>query len=142
MKVTAIGVLLLLSIPSLAQKQGICGTVRWIEGNQMPGPGAERSPGKGVAREILVYEVTTMTQVKQENGFYTTVPTRLVARTRSNKKGEYRLKLPPGRYSVFVKETEGLWANLFDGSGAINPVEVQEGDFTVFHIQINYRAAY
>lgn len=142
MKLASLAVLLLLSIPSIAQKQGICGTVRWIEGNQMPGPGAERPPGKGVAREILIYEVTTISQVAPENGFYTHIPTRLVARTRSNKKGEFRLKLPPGRYSVFVKEADGLWANLFDSRGAINPVEVTEDNFTVVAIEINYRAAY
>ncbi len=126
----------------IAQKQGICGKVTWVEGNQMPGPGVKRTEGTGIVREIYVYELTTRNEATQGNGLYKEVSSTLVAKGKSNKRGEYRIKLPPGTYSVFTKEPDGLFANVFDAKGSINPVTVRSDDFTILNIVINYKAAY
>lgn len=126
-----------------AQQQGICGKVSWVEGNQMPGPGPHARPkAKGIAREIHIYEAATLQQAVRENGFYKDIKTTLVAKTTSKADGSYKVKLPPGRYSVFTKESNGLFANLFDQTGAINPVTVEAGKFTILDISVNYKAAY
>ncbi len=143
MKILLIAAFSLMASHGLSQSQGICGKVRWLEGNQMPGPGVRRSAGDPVQREIVVYELTTMNEIRPENGFYPDIPSkRVVATGKSNRAGKYRIKLPPGRYSVFVREKDGLWANRFDKDGVINPVTVAEGKFTVLDITVNYRAAY
>lgn len=142
MKYLVIMLLISLGIPAAAQKQGICGKVLWVEGNQMPGPGRKPSAGTGVVREILVYEPVTRENTTQQNGFYANINAKLVATGKSKADGSYKIKLPPGKYSVFVKEPGGLFANLFDHNGAINTVSVEKGRFTNFHIKVNYKAAY
>src|SRR5687768_15972159 len=87
------------------QKQGNCGKVTWEEGNQMPGPG-KKNTAKGVAREIHVYEVTTLKETVQENGLFKEIKTPFVGKTVSEADGSFKLKLPPGKYSVFTKETD------------------------------------
>ena len=142
MKIICCILLISLLSSSAAQKQGICGKVLWVEGNQMPGPGKKESRGSGIAREIHVYELVTMENTIQQNGFFTEVKARRVAIGTSKSNGSYKIELPPGEYSVFTKEPEGLFANLFDSRGAINSVTVKEGDFTEIDLTINYEAAY
>ncbi len=125
-----------------AKKGKICGRVVWIEGNQMPGPDKVKSPNQGVFRELYVYELTLMDQVKEVNGFYQSIETRLIRKIKTSKNGKFKSKIPVGIYSVFVREPEGLWANLFDGQGQINPVTVKKGTCEPILIQINYQAAY
>jgi hypothetical protein len=124
-----------------AQNEGICGKVLWVEGNQMPGPGL-KTPAKTVVREIHVYEVATMQQTTRENGLFKEIRTNLIATTFSKRDGTFKIKLPSGKYSVFTKEEGGLFANLFDEKGAINPVTVERGKFTNLTISVNYKAAY
>lgn len=125
-----------------AQKQGICGKVMWISGNQMPGPGLIYSGAKGVVREVYIYESTTNAQTVQENGFYTSIQTKLVKKVKSKKDGSFSVNLPVGTYSVFVKEAQGLWANSFDGQGRINPITVEANTYMTLTINVNYQAAY
>ena len=142
MKYLVVMFLISFAIPAAAQKQGICGKVLWVEGNQMPGPGRKADTGRGIEREILVYEPVTRENTTQQNGFYANINGKLVATGKSKADGSYKIKLPPGRYSVFVKEPDGLFANLFDHNGAINTVSVEKGRFTDFNIKVNYKAAY
>lgn len=124
-------------------QQGICGRVVWTAGNQMPGPdGTAGGESQPIQREVFIYEATRPADVSQVNGFYTRITTRLAAKTMTRKDGTFRVKLPAGTYSVFVREPDGLWANLFDGSGTINPVIVANGEFVTVTVNINYMAAY
>jgi hypothetical protein len=127
---------------SFAQKQGICGKITWVSGNQMLGPDKKSSASKGIVREILIYEVTTNDQVTQEDGFYKDVKTKLVARAKSKSNGSFSVKLPTGTYSAFVVEEKGLWANNFDGQGRINPVVITATNWTNLLLEVNYEAAY
>lgn len=128
--------------PDFCKRQGIRGQVFWLSGNQMPGPGREFAPDLGISREIHIYEVTTRTDAIQHETFFTDIKTRLVATVVSGNDGRFKVKLPPGRYSVFVKEPSGLFANLFNTSGEINPVVVEPKKFTWMSITVDYEAFY
>jgi heat shock protein HslJ len=126
------------------QGQGLRGTVNFMEGNHMPGTGPRSGSTKPVAREILIYEKTNQNQVTQENGtiFYTRIATKKIASVWSDSSGRYEVSLPPGTYSVFVKEAGKFYANSSDGEGYINTITVNNSEFTDFDIAINYKAAY
>jgi hypothetical protein len=140
--------IILLSIMSCSgtklnsQHQGIQGIVLWFEGNQMPGFDREPDPGEGIEREIYIYELTNHNQGISVGVFYTSINTRLIAVAKSINNGEFKISLPPGHYSLLVKEESGLFANIFDMDNNINPVQVNSGQFTEVTIQVNYSAAY
>lgn len=125
-------------------EQGLAGQVLWLEGNLMPTIGEESSDRKGepVQREIHIYELTSMDEATAEGTFFSNIQTDLVKKVETNEEGEFITELPVGRYSVFVKEEQGLFANTFNGQGHINPVEVNEGEITTITLKVNYKAAY
>ena len=130
--------------PGNGQKitRGIAGTVLWFEGNLMPGPDQPSQSGKPVVREIHIYELTKTSQTTQEGSFYTQVSSRLVKKVKSDKTGHFTVELLPGRYSIFCQEEEGLYANMQDGEGHIQPVTVEKEGLTPFDIRIDYKAVY
>ena len=142
MKPLLIFILLVASMTSVAQKQGLYGQVFWLSGNQMPGPEAMLSPNQGAVREILVYELTTFKDATQVGPFFRDIKTKLVASVTSKQDGTFKVKLPPGAYSVFTKEKNGLYANLFDDKTNINPIMVKDGQYAWKTITIDYEAAY
>lgn len=129
-------------------EQGLAGQVRWLEGNLMPTIGEETKPedpsrkGQPVQREIHIYALTNMDEATSNGTFFSNIKTELIKTVETNKEGVFVTELPVGRYSVFVKEEQGLFANSFNGEGHINPVEVKEGALTKILIQVNYKAAY
>lgn len=130
--------------------QGVAGRVLWIEGNQMPTIVDEDNPAQtrqrpeptGVEREVHFYELTPMDQAKGNGVFFSDVQTKLVEKVKTDKEGNFAVSLPVGRYSVFVKEEQGLFANSMDGQGNINPVEVSKDEITPIKLEVNYKAAY
>lgn len=142
-KLTFFFILLVCSCSSSLLLQGVKGQVFWISGNQMPGPGHTKSSHYGVQREILIYELTTTIEAQlTPDGFFGDIQTRLIMSVTTKADGSFNVKLPVGKYSVFVKEEKGLYANLFDEKNAINPVEVSEKQYTWLPITIDYEAAY
>lgn len=125
-----------------AQKQGIKGQVFWLSGNQMPGPGTQPPAQQGIVREIHIYKVATADDVVMDNNYYSQVKTDLVAKVVSGKDGYFKVRLPVGEYSVFVVESKGLFANMFDVKNRINPVVVRDRKFTWITITVDYEAAY
>jgi hypothetical protein len=142
MKVLFSFLLLLSSFAALSQKQGLHGQVFWVSGNQMPGPEAILSPNQGAVREILIYELTTFKDVTQVGPFFRDIKTKMVASAQSNPDGTFKVKLLPGSYSVFTKEKNGLYANLFDEKSNINPVTIKASQYAWKTITIDYEAAY
>ncbi|RYY29665.1 MAG: carboxypeptidase regulatory-like domain-containing protein [Sphingobacteriaceae bacterium] len=126
--------------PVQQPKQGISGTILLKQGNQMPGPGRTLSAGQPVARQVWVYQLTNVSQAQSSGTVFTGIKTALVAKARSNAKGNFKLSLPVGKYSVFVLEKEGLYANYFDGKGSINPVEVVKDSVTHKTIYLTNKA--
>jgi hypothetical protein len=49
----------------------------------------------------------------------------LIRKIKTDKTGSFKANLDPGKYSIFVQEEDGLFANVFDGEGFINPVTVE-----------------
>ncbi len=123
-------------------KQGICGTVLLKQGNQMPSPGRAPSSGQPVVREIAIYKLVNLSEVNNNGGIFTGVKTVCVAKTNSNAKGYFEVALPPGQYTVFTVEKEGLYANNFNGKGSINPVEVLKDSVTRSNISISRKAVF
>ncbi len=141
-------VLFLFSTLSFAQKkkvtQGINGKILWKAGNLMPGPGVKPSKGSPVVREIYIYELTSdkQTEAAEEGGFYRKINSKFVKKVKSDKKGLFSVLLPPGYYSLFVKEEKGFYANLFDDAMNINPVQIRKGKWDTFEFVIDYAAVY
>jgi hypothetical protein len=83
-----------------------------------------------------------MNDVVMDNNYYSQVKTDLVAKVVSGADGYFKVRLPPGEYSVFTVEPKGLFANLFDVNSRINPVVVKPKKFTWITVTIDYEAAY
>lgn len=123
--------------------QGITGKILWFEGDLMPGIDKKPVEGIPVKREIYIYKPTLPSQAEAlDQVFYTDIQTELVRKTTSDIQGDFRAGLKPGKYSVFVWEPRGLFANRFSGEGYINLVEVREHEMTGIEIRIDYMAAY
>ncbi|MBC7920175.1 MAG: carboxypeptidase regulatory-like domain-containing protein [Ferruginibacter sp.] len=123
--------------------QGVCGTIVWKEGNQMPSPDRPASQGKPVQRDVVVYERTNMNQVTSDGVFHRNIKTKLVKRVASDANGRFCVDLPEGQYSVFVwEESKGLYANSFDGENDIFPVTVRPGNVERITLTVDYAAAY
>ena len=123
-------------------KEGIQGQVFWLSGNQMPGPGKSIPPQQGVTREIVVYKAAILQETEQTDQFFNNVKTELVAKAMSKPDGTFKIKLPPGKYSVFTQETKGLFANVIDKNGCVSCVEVRPKKYSWVAITVDYEAAY
>jgi hypothetical protein len=121
--------------------QGITGKVLWREGDHMPGPG-NTPRSVGVAKEVLIYELTKTGQAVQNGQFFTDIKTNLVQKVTSDANGNFQVSLNPGTYSIFTKEAEGFFANIFDGEDNIFPITVDSGRVTRVSIVVDYKAVY
>lgn len=125
-------------------KQGIYGTVTWLQGNMMPSPDEPRATnGNPIARTLNIYEVVTFKEVEGQAPLFNSVKGKLIKSVKSNNKGFYECELPAGTYSVFTVEPEGgFFANSFDGNGQINAITVGQNEIIKLDILVNYKAAY
>lgn len=134
-----ISVLQLICVVAAGQKlrQGIKGQV-FLYTNVLTDSTAPRhDPRSGIRREIVIHEITTLDQASQVNGIFKPVPTTLVLSVMSRDDGSFKAKLPPGTYSVFVREGQDLYANLFH-QNQINPVVVKPGQYSWVTITVEY----
>lgn len=124
--------------------QGISGTVLEARGNRMPMKGVEPQPLKGIRSTILIYDSTHLSQTTRSatSGFYTLINTRLVASVETDSAGKFIASLPPGKYSLFIKQGESFFANLFDQYNNIALFEVVPGRFTDAKLTLNIGATY
>lgn len=133
--------------PYKPEGQGITGTITWLEGNQMPTitdveNSDERPAAKPIQRTIRIYPLIQFEDLKVEQGLYTAIAEKPLTEVQTDENGKYSVQLSPGRYSVFVVEEEGLFANIFDGEGNVQPVTVKENEWTLLDIEVNYKAAF
>lgn len=124
--------------------QGICGTVVVKRGNYMPSPDRPTPKGQPAEREVLIFLLLNMSQVDAgDNGFIDSVgPAKPVKTVKSGKNGKFRVTLPVGKYSVLVREPEGLYANLFDDQNNIFPVNVQKNRQSDVKVEISHQAVF
>lgn len=123
-------------------KQGIVGQLNWVTGNQMPGPDKKPVARQGVVREVHIYQLLNLNDVESDGVFIKKVNKPLVKTVVSDSNGNFKVVLPPGSYSILIKEANGLFANQFDHNNHIQPVIVKEKGFSEVTITINYEAAY
>jgi hypothetical protein len=122
--------------------QGIEGNLYKVSGNQMPMKGGERSKPKPLISEVYIYQATTAKQVQGQGTLYSQINTKLAAKVKTDNNGHYKIALPAGLYSVFVKEGNLYFASESDGTGTLNPAEVVVGKITTRNITVNHDAAY
>ena len=104
---------------------------------------SERARGIPVVRDIYIFSAVKRKDVVSGGGsFYKLINGDLVDRLKTKKDGKFQADLPPGKYSIFVMEQEGYFANIFDGENYISPVTVQANRFTEIKILVNYKAYY
>jgi hypothetical protein len=141
------GILVMSCKPYQPAGQGITGTISWIEGNHMPmmtedGKADVKADPKPIQRTVRIFPLIKFSDLKMEEGLFTAIAEKPVAEVESNQKGVYSIQLSPGRYSVFIVEEDGLFANIFDGEGNVNPVTVRENEWTLLDVVVNYKAFY
>jgi hypothetical protein len=121
---------------------GVHGTIRFFSGNQMPSPEGKPKTGNGVRREIGIFQVLKLDQtVAGKNpGFYSSIKGRRIRKAWSNARGCFAFHLPPGQYSMLVREKGAWYANSFGPNNEINPIEVRSGESTSVEFSINYAA--
>ncbi len=123
--------------------QVVDGTVIWLEGDRMPGISKPVRPDRPLKATIYIYSLTNVKDADVIAGyFYRNLKTRLIRKVTCNSSGHFTVKLPPGRYSIFIREKNGLFANDLDGEGNVNPVDVIKGKKTELAIRVDYKAVY
>ena len=125
-------------------RQGAEGRITEVTGNRMPGPGVKHSPAVPVQTEVLFTIALAMDEVKRnEQGLYETPPEKLIVkRISTDKNGYFKTSLQPGVYSVFVKTSEGWFANITDENGVLNKVTVERKQYVTADILVNNKAFY
>ena len=111
--------------------QGIQGTIRKLTGNHMPGPGAKNDGVQllSVPVHVFVGRVVVHKKPVAEH------PQR-VAVIESDEKGQYRIELEPGEYTVVAEINGRMYLNLLAGDAANTwaTVKVESGKWTTFAI--------
>lgn len=108
----------------------------------MPSPGRPQSNGRGVSRFIFIYEPSTVKNTTGTGPVFIHVKTRLIARAKSDSTGYYAIKLPAGKYSVFIGDNKGFFAAQSNGQGILNPVEITERTVTNKDYKITIGASF
>ncbi len=129
---------------SVSEIQGIQGIVTEVTGNQMPMMGEPKPQPNGIKTTVFIYEKTNINQVTQigSSPIYTTINTKQVAFVETDSSGAFTFALPVGSYSLFIKQGNQFYANLFDSDNNIALFTVEEGKLTQVSLQINNSATY
>jgi hypothetical protein len=67
------------------------------------------------------------------------VNTQELARVKTDNKGNFKIALPIGKYSLFIKTEKGFYANLRDQFNNLAPFEVMAGAYT--HVILTWKNA-
>jgi len=127
------------------KNQGIEGVVTFLKGDQMPSPDLPpQSKGRPYQTKIAVFEAAKGSQAFaiEKGPFYQKITTRLIAEIATNEKGAFKLKLPPGTYSVFIVEGGKYYSNIQNGEGVIGAVTVLKHQFAHLELKMDAGATY
>ena len=133
----SLGLILVVAAPArVTQQSGIEGRLYLLEGNRMPSPPRRpgdtiRRPreGPGVKGTICVFELTNDRQVTR-NGtspYCEAIHTKMICQVETDEKGNFRIPLPPGTYSLFTRKGDLFFATRRDEQNNIAPVTVATG---------------
>lgn len=129
-------------------KQGIEGYVQEYTGNFMPMKNRNHSPStpqpKPLATTIYIYQATNLKDVVQINQSpsYSAINTKFVTAVKSDSTGYFKINLPAGKYSIFIKHNQNFYANSFDEKNNIALVVVNQNIFTKVTIKADANATY
>jgi hypothetical protein len=121
--------------------QGVWGDVWFWDGDFQPA--CITGTISAVSRQVFIHAVTpydSLVVAPRGPAFYSAIHTPLVAVTQSDSTGFFEAQLPPGTYSLFVREDSLFYANWFDGRGNVWPITVITGRVSGTRLDINYRA--
>lgn len=120
-------------------REGIAGRVTELTGNQMPMRGSIPPQPTGVKTTVYVYAPTTTAQVTRigTSPAYTAITTNRVASVDTDSSGNFSIALPPGDYSLFIKQGEHFYANLFNQLNQIALFTVKPGEVTTANLTIS-----
>lgn len=130
--------------PNSPSMQGITGFVYEAKGNQMPMKGAPKNSPKPLQCTVLVFEPTNMTDVEPASAstLYTRVRSRQVASVDTDSMGYFKINLPIGKYSLFIRKGDRFYANSFDEFNNIALFEVLDSKFSEAKLTVNKAATY
>lgn len=123
-------------------KQGVSGKIVALKGNFMPGPGPVRGAQEPLSVPVHVFrgkvEVTDKPDPKHPA---------LVKTVKADEKGEYRVALEPGDYTVVAEIDGKLYLNVMEfdsatGKAVWPTVKVQPGKWTPWTIKDTSGAAF
>jgi hypothetical protein len=125
-------------------QQGIEGIVQIVKGDRMPSPDLPLAAPAGYATTIYIHQLTAASQLRKadKTGWYTSIPTPLVATVKTDSTGHFAVELPPGQYSIFVQYENGFYANWFNEKNQIGPAEVLENKVTKLKLLISAEATF
>jgi hypothetical protein len=129
---------LYLSFSATGQKTGIKGQLYLLPPNLNHQPQRQNIPYDGLPLEIFVHELTSPAEVDFEDGEIKKIYTPVVSRTLSKWNGSFKTKLPPGKYSVFVRYRNSFYGNLQDAEGNLSPAIVTQKGSAWITITLNY----
>jgi hypothetical protein len=89
-----------------------------------------------------VYPLVKIQELKMEDGLFAPIAEKPLKEVETDENGRYSISLSPGKYSVFIVEAGGLFANSFDSEGNVQPVTVKAGEWTILDVVVNYAASF
>jgi hypothetical protein len=124
--------------------QGISGFVLEEKGNQMPMKGAPKKITKGYHGTIYFFEPTKIAETITGSSSYTyiAIHTHQITSVETDSSGHYSVDLPVGKYSIFIKQGLGYYANTYDQFNNIALFEVFPATYTIANLIINNAATY
>ncbi len=130
--------------PTIHLAQGLIGVVCFWKGDFMPSPDPPSGSILPVARTVEIHAATRDADTVKVPGtmFLSAVKTPLIATTTSDADGWFSVALPPGTYSVFVREPQGLYANGWNDAGIITSVDVVAGEVVRAQFNVDYAATH
>jgi hypothetical protein len=130
-------------------RQGIEGYVQEYAGNFMPMLNRRTNQlsvphPKPLAATVYIYAATNLKDVIQINHspIYSAVNTKLITTAQSDSTGYFKVNLPAGKYSVFIKLNGNFYANSFDEKNNIALVVVNKKVFTKITVKANANVTY
>ena len=118
--------------------EGVWGTLVKTEGDCMPVVDFNFCKQYPVKREIVIYEYTNFNETRHEVTKFFEIYTKLVVTTICDEEGFFEFALEPGKYSVFIREGEYLYANLFEGDGGIESITVESSNVSEKFLNLDY----
>lgn len=118
----------------------LSGELRELVGDFMPSPDLPMDLS-GVPLKARIAITIAVAAGTTHSPIFTALPARPIKEVKTDANGKFRLRLPPGRYSVFVQLKEGWYANLIQ-DGLIQPVYLQKDSTTSITIKVTTKATF